>query len=203
VDWTKKNPTQLSNLLQFGAGLAKNYSPTQASQTQANLTAAGNTSAQDIAGQKTAVGQSLINTAPGLATNSLAASMGANASAQQHLQQTLTAQGYHPGDPQYDSQMAQFGTNSNANNMTAYGQGALNADQQMSAGAGLLTAYTPSTAGLNNLNTQQTGQQVGSNTQLSDATNLAGAALNIYNNPTDPNAVPAPAATKTKPPTYS
>ncbi len=186
TDWAKNNPKQLSNLVQLGAGLAKNYSPTAASQQQANLTNAANASQQDIAGQKTAVGQSLINTAPGLATNSLAASMGANATAQQHLQQQLNAQGYHAGDPQYDSQMAQFGTNANANNMTAYGQGAMNADQQMSTGAGLLTAYSPSTAGYNNLNTQQTGQQVGQNTQIADTANLGTAALNIYNNQPDP-----------------
>jgi len=178
--YLKQNPQLVNAGLNLANSLTANHSVPQGYQTAADVQAQGNASNQATAAGKTAVGNSLIGQAPYLANNALAGSMNSNAATGSALQTQLNREGYHAGDPQYDSAMAQHATTASQNNGTAWAQGQSAMGAQETQGAGLLTAYTPQVGADTSLGAaQQTSQNGTNSTNTAVAANL-GNAYNIY-----------------------
>lgn len=184
-DWAKNNPKLVSSIVDAGLSLMKDTSPSAASKKQASMADQSNANAADIASQKTAVGQSLINQAPGYATNQEAMSKLSGANAEKEFTQRMAQQGYGAGDAQYESGLQQLRGTNRTNDMTAYAQGQDSANKATGYGAGLLTSWKPDYTGYGSLDTQQQNQQTGEQQKAVDATNAGLTAFNIWANPTD------------------
>lgn len=182
-DWAKKNSGLINPLVQAGLTLGRQTAPSAATRAGYDVAQAANANAKDIAGQKTAVGQSLINQAPFLAQNAEAASKGAGANANAALQQRLQQQGYKPGDAMYESAMQQQGLGNRMNDTTAYAAGQGQMAGQESTGAGLLSTWTPNMAGYTSMASEQNAQQGAQNKQAADTAAAAKTAFDIYSNP--------------------
>lgn len=187
LDWAKNNPQLANSGLQFAKSLtAKNDVP-QGYQRAAQLQDQGNQSAKDIAEQKTAVGQSMINQSPFYANNAEAGAMNTGAAQLEATKQRMTQLGYKPGDAMYDSAVQQQNIGNAQNRATAYGVGK-NAELTGEAqGAGLLTSWQPNTSAYTQLGQAQQTQQQNENVKNSSAATAAQEAFNIWANPTQSN----------------
>ena len=173
-DFAKKNSSLINPLVQAGLTLGRSTSPAPATTAGYNAAAAANA-------QKAAVGNSLINQAPGLATNAEAASKGAGANASSALQTRLEQQGYKPGDAMYESAMQQQNLGNRSNDTTAYAAGQGQMANMMGTGAGLLTPTNLSA--YDSLGSQQNAQQGAQNKAAADVAGAAKTAFDIYSNP--------------------
>ena len=172
-EFAKKNSSLINPLVQAGLTLGRSTSPAPATTAGYNAAAAANA-------QKAAVGNSLINQAPGLATNAEAASKGAGANASSALQTRLEQQGYKPGDAMYESAMQQQNLGNRSNDTTAYAAGQGQMANMMGTGAGLLT---PNLAGYDTMAKSQDAQQGAQNKAAADVAGAAKTAFDIYSNP--------------------
>jgi hypothetical protein len=163
--WAKNNPSLVNAGLNMGTTLLAKHGVPGGTQRAADLQGEGNASEKDIAGQKTAVGQSMISQAPFQANNAYAGAMNTNAANETALQRQMNAQGYHAGDAMYDSRMAEGRNEGSKLANTAWAQGQNNMAGQESTGAGLLTAYTPKTNAYTALGSAQTAENQDSNEQ--------------------------------------
>lgn len=173
-DFAKKNSSLINPLVQAGLTLGRSTSPAPATTAGYNAAAAANA-------QNAAVGNSLINQAPGLATNAEAASKGAGANASSALQTRLEQQGYKPGDAMYESAMQQQNLGNRSNDTTAYAAGQGQMANMMGTGAGLLTPTNLSA--YDSLGSQQNAQQGAQNKANAGLAGAATQAFNIYNTP--------------------
>lgn len=173
-EFAKKNSSLINPLVQAGLTLGRSTSPAPATTAGYNAAAAANA-------QKAAVGNSLINQAPGLATNAEAASKGAGANASSALQTHLEQQGYKPGDAMYESAVQQQNLGNRSNDTTAYAAGQGQMANMMGTGAGLLAPTNLSA--YDSLGSQQNAQQGAQNKAAADVAGAAKTAFDIYSNP--------------------